>query len=123
MKTQLNLIQICLLATMLLPAVSSAAQPAVTKVATGENDTLFLKSDGSLWGMGYNDEGQLGDGTKRNAISPVEILPGGVMAIAAGADFSIDLKSDGTLRGMGDTAGWGVNNINSVASHQGIEIG
>ena len=85
----------------------------VTAVAAGFSHSLFLKSDGSLWGMGYNYFGQLGNGTNKNALSPVEILPGGVTAIAAGADYSIFAKSDGTLWGMGDSAGWGVNNINS----------
>jgi hypothetical protein len=34
----------------------------VTVVAGGQNHSLFLKGDGSLWGMGYNGYGQLGDG-------------------------------------------------------------
>lgn len=33
------------------------------QIAAGNNHSLFLKSDGSLWGMGENDYGQLGDGT------------------------------------------------------------
>jgi alpha-tubulin suppressor-like RCC1 family protein len=84
----------------------------VTAIAAGGGHSLFLKSDGSLWGMGANYYGQLGNGTNSSALSPVEILPGGVTAIAAGADFSIFLKSDGTLWGMGDAAGWGVGSIN-----------
>ncbi len=35
----------------------------VVAMAAGEEHALFLKSDGSLWGMGANAYGQLGDGT------------------------------------------------------------
>ena len=31
-------------------------------IAAGEGHSLFLKTDGSLWGMGFDDYGQLGDG-------------------------------------------------------------
>src|SRR5579862_8237840 len=44
------------------PLVARAA-PIVTAVAAGLQHTLFIKSDGSLWAMGRNSEGQLGDGT------------------------------------------------------------
>lgn len=59
MKTEQKLIQICLISLALIPATSQA-QPVVTKVAAGENDTLFMKNDGSLWGMGDSSFGKLG---------------------------------------------------------------
>src|SRR4051812_49420126 len=33
-----------------------------SNVAAGYYHSLFLKSDGTLWAMGYNSAGQLGDG-------------------------------------------------------------
>ena len=81
----------------------------VTAVAMGYGHSLFLKSDGSLWAMGRNDAGQLGDGTFSTYTSPSpygvnppeEIVTNGVIAIAAGAGQSLFLKSDGSLWGMG----------------------
>jgi len=101
MKTERKLIQICLLGAALFPAFTSHAQPVVTKVAAGENDTLFIKSDGSLWGMGENKYGELGDGTTLPSFYPEQIVPSGVTAIAVGEYHSLFLKSDGSLWAMG----------------------
>ena len=57
----------------MLQAATSGAQP-VTKVAAGNMHNLFLKSDGSLWAMGWNANGQLGDGTYNNANRPEQIV-------------------------------------------------
>jgi alpha-tubulin suppressor-like RCC1 family protein len=73
----------------------------VTAVAAGQYFSLFLKSNGSLWGMGLNQYGQLGNGTYNTATSPVQILAGNVTAIAAGWYHSLFLKSDGSLWAMG----------------------
>jgi alpha-tubulin suppressor-like RCC1 family protein len=77
------------------------AAPTVTQVSAGYYHTLFIESDGSLWAMGRNDFGQLGDGTTTNRNYPVMIEPSNVVAIAAGAYHSLFLKSDGNLWAMG----------------------
>ena len=74
----------------------------VTAIAAGVDHNLFLKNDGSLWAMGQNIYGQLGDGTHNNTNRPEQIVASNVTAIAAGAMHSLFLESDGSLWGMGD---------------------
>src|SRR5262249_35898403 len=69
----------------------------VTTIAAGYFHSLFLKNDGSLWAMGYNAYGQLGDGTYNNTDLPEQIVASNVTAIVAGYGHSLFLKSDGSL--------------------------
>ncbi len=78
----------------------------VVALAAGDQHSLALKSDGTVWSWGRNLEGQLGIGSfsfDRHA-TPVQV-PGltGVTAIAAVQWHSLALKSDGTV------AAWGSN--------------
>jgi alpha-tubulin suppressor-like RCC1 family protein len=74
---------------------------AVSAIACGDAHSLYIRSGGSLWGMGFNGDGQLGDGTTTDRHSPVEIEFSNVVAVAAGGDHSLFIKSDGSLWAMG----------------------
>jgi alpha-tubulin suppressor-like RCC1 family protein len=100
-RTKRNLIQVCLLSAALLQAATSGAQP-VTKIAAGGSQSFFLKSGGSLWVMGLNDFGQLGNATYNPTNWPEKILGTNVTAIAAGIHHTLFLKNDGSLWAMGD---------------------
>ena len=70
--------------------------------AQGGYHTLALKSDGTLWAWGRNDEGELGDGTYVDRRSPVQIGSDTDWAkISAGAYHTMALKNDGTLWAWG----------------------
>ena len=73
-----------------------------TAIATGSRHSLALKSDGTLWGWGSNQGGQLGDDAS-NRSTPTQIGSETNWAlISAGNSHSIALKSDGTLWGWGE---------------------
>jgi alpha-tubulin suppressor-like RCC1 family protein len=77
---------------------------SISAVAAGEGHSLFIKSDGSLWGMGDNTSGQLGIGSMPETNIQVEIVSSGVTAVAAGYSHSLFIKSDGSLWAMGSNA-------------------
>jgi alpha-tubulin suppressor-like RCC1 family protein len=73
------------------------------------NHTLALKTDGTVWGWGRNQSGQLGDGTSVDKKSPVQIgADKDWVSIAVGNSHSVALKSNGTLWA------WGANNDNQL---------
>ena len=87
----------------LLVCVSSAeAAVTVTQVSAGFNHSLFIESDGSLWGMGNDGIGQLGDGsTAPEQDFPVLIVASNVMVASAGSAHSCFVTSNQVLWGMG----------------------
>jgi len=85
------------------PVYIDGASPGsgVTSVTAGGNYSLYVKSDGSLWAMGSNDYGELGDGTTTDHSTPVQIESSGVASVSAGLYHSLYVKSDGRLWAMG----------------------
>jgi hypothetical protein len=55
------------------------------------NQSFYLKTDGSLWGMGRNHLGQLGDGTVSDPLSPVQV----------GKTVVLNVVGSGTVTGGG----------------------
>lgn len=73
----------------------------VVQISTGSNHTMAIKSDGSLWTWGSNEDGQLGDGTIAvyNLI-PVKVMDNVVQAVG-GFGHTLALKADGSLWAWG----------------------
>lgn len=87
----------------------------IVSVACGSKHSLILLNDGTVWGCGANEYGQLGDNRGVNHRVPVKI-PGlvDVTTIACGANFSLALKKDGTVWGWGLNENgllWGTGNV------------
>ena len=60
-----------MLAASITPALASTITP---QVSTGNDHTLAIKSDGTLWAWGYNEHGKWGIGNTINLItSPVQV--------------------------------------------------
>ncbi len=80
----------------------------VAQVSSGQHHAMIVRKDGSLWAVGLNDHGQLGDGTDAERWTPVEVLtaPGGppmtgVAQVSSGKKHSMILKQNGTLWAVG----------------------
>lgn len=72
-----------------------------TKILAGDHHTLAIKDDGTLWSWGFNNDGQLGNGTLTNSPIPIKISTYQWIDISAGAAHSLAIKSDGTLWAWG----------------------
>jgi alpha-tubulin suppressor-like RCC1 family protein len=88
-----------------LLALVCAVAVEAQSLAGGAGHSLFRTSTGTVWTVGSNSDGQLGDNT--TTTRKVPILVSGltnVSAVAAGFNHSLALKSDGTLWAWGDNA-------------------
>jgi alpha-tubulin suppressor-like RCC1 family protein len=107
-------------------SVTTSSAPAQTvsvgnnwkQTASGQSHMLALKTDGTLWAWGANNNGQLGDGTTIGRSSPVQTISGttrwkklfdGYCATSRSAA----IKTDGTLWMWGD-------NVNNTLGELGL---
>lgn len=83
------------------------AGKTVVALAAGAFHSLALCDDGTVLAWGYNNHGQLGDGTRVTRREPVLVSTGGALAgkravaIAAGAYHSFARCDDGTVAAWG----------------------
>lgn len=101
-----------------LPVIADGLAGGATRLAAGGAHTCALASGAQLRCWGYNNYGQLGDGTTASANRPVAVagLSGPVLELAAGTDHTCIRGSANAIRcwgsteygkgGYGDT-GWG----------------
>ena len=72
-------------------------------ISGASNSVTAQNLVGELWAWGYNNLGQVGDGTTTTRSSPVQV---GALTtwskMARGYRFAVFAKSDGTLWGVGD---------------------
>jgi alpha-tubulin suppressor-like RCC1 family protein len=81
----------------------------VESISAGGSHGLALKDDGTVWAWGYNEFGQLSDGTNTDSSTPVQVSElGGVQAITAGNAHNLVLNAPGTVWawGLTHTANW-----------------
>jgi alpha-tubulin suppressor-like RCC1 family protein len=79
------------------------------KIYAGNDHSIAIKNDGTLWAWGANNSGELGDGTNISKNSPIQIGSSNDWnSIASGLGFTLALKNDGTLWA------WGRNNFGQL---------
>ena len=90
----------------------------VAEIAGGYEFGLALLADGRLMSWGYNNSGELGDGTTNlNPVPTVVPSVSGVIAVAGGTTHAMALLSDGSI------LAWGQNNFGELGlgSNEGPE--
>ncbi|BDR53463.1 hypothetical protein KIM372_13700 [Bombiscardovia nodaiensis] len=85
-----------------------------TQVSPGENHTLALGDDGIAYAWGANTNGQLGNNTTVNSLSPVKVqIPAGVFhftSVSAGSSHSLAIGDNGLAYA------WGSNQYGQLGS-------
>ena len=83
--------------------VSGLANVIAISASSSGWHSLAVKSDGTVWGWGRNDRGQLGDGTTVDRLSPVQVNAlTGARSVVAGNFHSLAVKADGSVWAWGD---------------------
>ncbi|HAX42187.1 MAG TPA: hypothetical protein DCY80_06485 [Solibacterales bacterium] len=77
--------------------------PAFTKMAASDGHVLAIQAGGTLWAWGQGQDGQLGDGTREDRATPVEVILGGspAVSVAAGRGVSFAVDATGALWAWG----------------------
>ena len=77
-------------------AIPARVMNDVASVSFGSNHYAVIKTDGSLWMWGWNEYGEIGDGTLDLRLSPVKVMDD-VAAVSLGEYCSAAIKADGSL--------------------------
>lgn len=80
--------------------------------------TTAVRSNGSLWVWGFNNFGQLGDGTTVAKSSPISVIGGFAdwYKISMGVCTSLGLRSNGTIWS------WGLNNCGQLGNNTTVNV-
>ena len=75
----------------------------IKSIYCGYRNTFLLKKDGTLWGCGLNDYGQLGlgDNTNRTTFIQITTNTNDIKSVYCGSAYTLILKKDSTLWGCG----------------------
>jgi len=95
------------------PVTTFAGGTNWSQVAGGQYHTAAIKTDGTLWTWGYNNNGQLGVNDTNSRCTPVTTFAGGTnwKQVAGGQNFTIAITDDGInkiLYGFGNALGLGI---------------
>jgi len=110
-------------------AISGLAGSGVISIAGGNRHSLFVKNDGTVWASGFNNYGQLGDGTTIDRWIPVQVSGlTGITGASGEAYRSVFLKNDSTIWICGSGIGTapvqmaGISSVIAIASGIGHSL-
>ena len=114
--------------TRAIPVTTFAGGTTWNQVSTGRYHTAAIKTDGSLWIWGANNNGQLGINNATLTLTPVTTFAGGNTwkSVTCGEYHTAAIKTDGTLwtwgtndRGQLGNNGYGGNRSTPVTTFAG----
>lgn len=103
--------------------VNVAKGQATPQVESGEGFTAILKADGTVWTIGKNDNGELGDGTNKEKIEAVQVKIDdntyltNIVKISVGTNHVLALTKDGKVYAWGANTYGQLGQNNKVSSN------
>jgi alpha-tubulin suppressor-like RCC1 family protein len=105
------------------PAQVNGGLTQIVELAAGENHSLALKADGTVYAWGYNYYGQLGTGNTTDSALPVKISAlTNIIRIGAGANHSLAVSADGKAYTWGDNSYGQLGDGTTTSSPLPLEI-
>ncbi|MDI9525557.1 MAG: Ig-like domain-containing protein [Desulfomonilia bacterium] len=93
-------------------------------VSNGDQYSLAIKTDRTLWAWGHNNYGQLGDGTRTSRNVPVSVdSSAGWKIVSAGWDHSAGIKEDGTLYTWGSNGNGQLGDGTTTFKTSPVQVG
>lgn len=74
----------------------------IIQIDSGFGQSLALDKDGHVWGWGKNSSGQVGDGTRKTAKTPVQLPLENIVQIGCGGKYSIAMDANGVIWTWGE---------------------
>jgi alpha-tubulin suppressor-like RCC1 family protein len=109
------------LAGVVAMALLAAAADAQT-LAGGAGHTLIVKPDGTVWSMGLNNVGQLGDSSNTQRTQPVQVSGlSDIVAVAAGQYHSLAITSTGSLYLWGQNSSGQLGTGNTTSANYPVQ--
>jgi alpha-tubulin suppressor-like RCC1 family protein len=108
-----------------LPKLVPIPGTSTFTVVRSQLDSIAVTSSGGLYAWGYNDDGQLGDGSTTIRLTPARVqLPKGikVKAARAGGTFTLALTTRGKLLAWGANYAGQLGNASSTARHRPVWV-
>lgn len=85
------------------------------------NSVLYITTDGSLYGLGFNEYGQLGDSTTKNKATPT-LVTDNISRCAISDTHSMTVDSFGIFKTVGDNSYSQLGNKTAISAKEPIKI-
>jgi len=108
--------------TILLYAIGGVTASFAATFASGVYHRAAIKSDGTLLTWGYNQFGQLGDGSNTSRLAPVQVGTD-YITVSAGEGYTAAIKSDGSLWAWGKNEFGGIGDGTTSNRNTPVQIG
>ena len=98
-------------------------ESGVVDISAGLHYSLFVKVDGSVWGMGQTSNGQLGVETKDDQNWPIRVIESGaIRAVAGRTDSSFVIMKDGSLFAFGKNDQGQLGTGRQIRTHLPVKV-